>query len=156
RQVQIEMEKAATTHLKAIGGYLKPDFKAVNLNEGDFPVEASVIIPVRNREKTIADAIDSVMMQKPDFSYNLIIVDNHSSDRTTEIIQAYAAKYLNLIHIIPERSDLGIGGCWNLAVHHELCGKFAIQLDSDDLYKDHSTLQQIVDTFYKENCAMVI
>ncbi len=156
REVQIEMEQAVTTHLKAIGGYLKPEFKTVNFNEGNFPVEASVIIPVRNREKTIADAIDSVMKQKASFDFNLIIVDNHSSDRTTEIIQSYAAKYLNLIHIIPERTDLGIAGCWNLAVHHELCGKFAIQLDSDDLYKDESTLQQIVDTFYKEKCAMVI
>jgi hypothetical protein len=156
RQVQIEMEKAVTTHLKAIGGYLKPEFKTVNLNDGNFPVEASVIIPVRNREKTIADAIDSVMKQKTLFNFNLIIVDNHSNDGTTEIIQTYASKYKNLIHVIPERTDLGIGGCWNLAVHHELCGKFAVQLDSDDLYKDETTLQQIVDTFYKEKCAMVI
>jgi glycosyltransferase involved in cell wall biosynthesis len=150
------MEKAVTTHLKAIGGYLKPEFKTVNLNDGNFPVEASVIIPVRNREKTIADAIDSVMKQKTLFNFNLIIVDNHSNDGTTEIIQTYASKYKNLIHVIPERTDLGIGGCWNLAVHHELCGKFAVQLDSDDLYKDETTLQQIVDTFYKEKCAMVI
>lgn len=156
REVQIEMEKAVTTHLKAIGGYLKPEFMAVNFDEANFPVEASVIIPVRNREKTIADAIDSVMIQKARFDFNLIIVDNHSSDSTTAIIKTYAAKYLNLIHVIPERTDLGIGGCWNLAVHHELCGKFAIQLDSDDLYRDASTLQQIVDTFYKEKCAMVI
>jgi hypothetical protein len=156
RNVQIEMEKAATSHLKALGGYLHPEFTPVEFGKEVFPVEASVIIPVRNREKTIGDAIESVMMQKASFPFNLIIVDNHSTDRTTEIIKAFASKYSNLIHIIPNRNDLGIGGCWNLAAHHPKCGKFSIQLDSDDLYKDETTLTQVVDTFYKDKCAMVI
>jgi hypothetical protein len=156
RAVQIEMEKAATTHLKAIGGYLEPIFAEVKFDEVNFPVEASVIIPVRNREKTIGDAIESVMMQKPDFKFNLIIVNNHSTDKTSSIIKGFAAKHDNIIHIVPEQNDLGIGGCWNLGVHNTQCGKFAIQLDSDDLYKDETTLSQIVETFYKENCAMVI
>lgn len=156
RAVQIEMEKAATHHLKAIGGYLKPDFKAVQFNEADFPVEATVIIPVRNREKTIADAIESVMMQKAQFEYNLIIVDNHSTDKTSEIIEGFAQKHPNLIHIKPERTDLGIGGCWNLAAHDDRCGRFAVQLDSDDLYKDETTLEKVVETFHNEKCAMVI
>jgi hypothetical protein len=156
RNVQIEMEKVVSIHLKEIGAYLKPQFKAIDFNESNFPVEASVIIPVRNREKTIADAIDSVLKQKTNFNYNLIIVDNHSTDKTTDIIKAYAAKHKNLIHIIPERTDLGIGGCWNMAAHNTQCGKFAVQLDSDDLYKDESTLTQIVETFYAQKCAMVI
>ncbi|HAN00127.1 MAG TPA: glycosyl transferase [Marinilabiliales bacterium] len=156
RNVQIEMEKAATSHLKAIGGYLHPEFTPVEFGKEDFPVEASVIIPVRNREKTIADAIESVMKQKAPFAFNLIIVDNHSTDRTTEIIKQYASKFPALIHIIPDRTDLGIGGCWNLAAHAPQCGKFAIQLDSDDLYKDETTLTQVVDAFYKEKCAMVV
>ena len=120
------------------------------------PVEASVIIPVRNREKTIADAIESVIKQNTSFNYNLIVVDNHSTDETTNIIKSFSKNNPNLIHIIPERTDLGIGGCWNLAVHDDQCGKFAIQLDSDDLYKDETTLTQIVGSFYKEKCAMVI
>ncbi|MFA6401166.1 MAG: glycosyltransferase family A protein [Salinivirgaceae bacterium] len=156
RSVQIEMEKAATSHLKAINGYLEPNFTPIEFGKENFPVEASVIIPVRNREKTIADAIESVMMQKASFPFNLIIVDNHSTDRTTEIIKEFASKYSNLILVIPNRNDLGIGGCWNLAAHHPQCGKFSIQLDSDDLYKDETTLTQVVDTFYKEKCAMVI
>lgn len=156
RNVQIEMEKAVTTHLKEIGGYLAPNLKKISFNDAGFPVEASVIIPVRNRNKTIADAIESVMRQKADLNFNLIIVDNHSTDGTTETIKKHAKKYPNIIHIIPKRTDLGIGGCWNLAVHNPSCGKFAIQLDSDDLYKDETTITQIVDTFYKEGCAMVI
>lgn len=156
RDVQIEMEKAATTHLKEINGYLAPNFNDISFNEFKFPVEASVIIPVRNREKTIADAIESVIKQNTSFNYNLIIVDNHSTDETTNIIKSFSKNNPNLIHIIPERTDLGIGGCWNLAVHDDQCGKFAIQLDSDDLYKDETTLTQIVDSFYKEKCAMVI
>ncbi|MCF8380544.1 MAG: glycosyltransferase family 2 protein [Bacteroidales bacterium] len=156
RKVQIEMEKAVTAHLKDINGYLKPDFSKVNLTSHAFENEVSVIIPVLNREKTIEDAIKSVMIQKTSFSFNLIIVNNHSTDRTTEIIKSFADKYSNLIHIIPERRDLGIGGCWNLAATDSCCGKFAVQLDSDDLYKDENTLQKIVEVFYSENCAMVI
>jgi len=156
RAVQIEMEEACTKHLKRIGAYLEPKFKDVAFDEGDFKVEASVVIPVRDRVKTIEDAIKSVLSQKANVDFNLIIVDNYSTDGTTEIIEKYAEQDERLIHIIPERKDLGIGGCWNEAVNHEACGKFAIQLDSDDLYADETTVQQVVDAFYRENCAMVV
>jgi len=114
-----------------------------------------VIIPVRNRIRTIEDAIRSVLNQKTTFPFNLIIIDNHSTDGTTEIIRQYTADK-RLIHLIPGREDLGIGGCWNLGVHHPGCGKFAVQLDSDDLYKDENTLQTMVNAFYEQNCAMVV
>ncbi|WP_421920747.1 glycosyltransferase family 2 protein [Marinifilum sp.] len=156
RAVQIEMEEACTEHLKRIGAYLEPKFKNVAFDEGNFKVEASVVIPVRNRVKTIEDAIKSVLSQKANVDFNLIIVDNYSIDGTTEIIAKYAEQDERLIHVIPERKDLGIGGCWNVAVNHEACGKFAIQLDSDDLYADETTVQQVVDAFYRENCAMVV
>ena len=156
RGVQIEMEKAVTKYLKEVGAYLKPEFKEVKFEEGNFQLEASVIIPVRNRERTLRDAIQSVMDQTPKFDFNLIIVNNHSTDGTTEIIEEMSAKYKNIIHIVPERTDLGIGGCWNLGVHDDRCGKFAIQLDSDDVYSNEHTVQKIVDAFYKENAAMVV
>jgi glycosyltransferase involved in cell wall biosynthesis len=156
RQVQIEMEIAATDHLKKIGAYLRPGFAEVDVNQDAFDVEASVIIPVKNRAKTVGDAVNSVLKQRTDFPFNLIVVDNHSSDGTTEILKEYAAKDERVLHLIPAREDLGIGGCWNEAVHHRLCGRFAVQLDSDDLYKDETTLQRIVDTFRAEKCAMVI
>ncbi|MCE1197446.1 MAG: glycosyltransferase family 2 protein [Marinilabiliales bacterium] len=156
RMVQVEMEEVCTHFLKKAGAYLEPSFKAVDFGATKFPVEASVIIPVRNRVKTIEDAIRSVLSQKTDFPFNLIIADNHSTDGTTEIISAYAAQDPRLIHLIPGRTDLGIGGCWNAAVDHPACGKFAVQLDSDDLYLDETTLQQVVQTFYAEKCAMVV
>ncbi len=157
REVQIEMEKAVTQHLKDINAFLKPPFEEVNFDETvDFEYEASVVIPVRNRVKTIGDAIDSVLKQKADFKFNLIIVDNHSTDGTTELINKKSKNTDKLIHVIPDRKDLGIGGCWNEAVHHPQCGKFALQLDSDDIYADENTVQTIVDTFYKEKCAMVV
>ncbi len=156
REVQLEMEKAATAHLKDVGGYLEPRFDPISFEEGDFPVEASVIIPVLNREKTVVDAIKSVMLQEAGFDYNLILVDNHSTDRTTTIVSDLAKKYPNLIHVIPERHDLGIGGCWNVGIHHPQCGKFAVQLDSDDLYSGKDTLQQMVAAFYEQQCAMVV
>ena len=156
REVQVEMEKAATVHLKEIGGYLEPEFEAISFDEGEFPVEASVIIPVLNREKTVADAIESVMRQECDFDFNLILVDNHSTDRTTSMVKELVEKYDRLIHVIPERRDLGIGGCWNVGIHHPLCGKFAVQLDSDDLYSDRDTLHQMVSAFYEQQCAMVV
>jgi hypothetical protein len=156
REVQAEMERAVTTHLRKTGAFLEPEFREVALDEGSFKVEASVIIPVLNRERTIGDAIESVMRQKAGFDFNLIVVDNHSTDRTTEIIRKYAKQHTGLIHLIPERRDLWIGGCWDLAVHHDRCGRFAVQLDSDDLYGDESTLEQIVRTFYREHCAMVV
>ncbi|MFI3239664.1 MAG: glycosyltransferase family A protein [Bacteroidales bacterium] len=155
RGVQIEMEAACTEHLKVIGGYLKPEFKQIEFNKGDFEFEASVIIPIRNRVKTVRDAINSVLIQKTDFKFNLIIIDNGSTDGTTEAIQEFASDE-RLIHIIPERGDLGIGGCWNLGVHHPKCGKFAVQLDSDDVYSDENTLTTMVKAFYDQNCAMVV
>jgi len=156
RGVQVEMEKVCTQFLKDAGAYLEPNFKPVNFDKENFPVEASVIIPVRNRVRTIEDAIKSVLSQKTNFAFNLIIADNYSSDGTTEIIERYAEQDQRLIHLIPDRKDLGIGGCWNAAAAHPACGKFAVQLDSDDLYLDETTLQQVVDTFYKEQCAMVV
>ncbi|MBR8534000.1 glycosyltransferase [Carboxylicivirga sediminis] len=154
RDRQIEMELACTAHLKAVGAYLKPEFKQIEFAEGNYPVEASVIIPVRNREKTIGDAIESVLKQQTSFAFNLIIVDNHSTDKTSEIIRSFNDE--RLIHIIPERDDLGIGGCWNAAVADERCGKFAIQLDSDDLYIDETVIERVVKAFYEQNCAMVV
>ena len=155
RAVQIEMELACSEHLKKIGGYLKPQFKKVDFNIQPFEFEASVIIPVRNRVRTIADAIQSVLSQKTNFKFNLIIVDNYSTDGTTELIQNFASDK-RLIHVIPEQQDLGIGGCWNVGVAHEACGKFSVQLDSDDVYSDDNTLQKIVDAFYEQNCVMVV
>ena len=143
RGLQIEMEQACTEHLKEIGGYLAPEFKKIEFSAGNFEYEASVIIPVRNRIRTIKDAIRSVLNQKTDFKFNLIIIDNHSTDGTTDAIREFTSDE-HLIHIVPERNDLGIGGCWNLGVHHEKCGKFAVQLDSDDVYKDENTLTTMV------------
>ncbi|HEX2960985.1 MAG TPA: glycosyltransferase family 2 protein [Ignavibacteriales bacterium] len=156
RSVQIEMEIAATDHLKKVKAYLKPEFKQIDLAAGNFEFEASVIIPVKNRAKTIGEAVESVLKQKADFPFNLIVIDNHSNDGTTEVLKEAAARDSRLIHVIPEREDLGIGGCWNMGVHHEKCGRFAIQLDSDDMYKDETTVQKVVDKFREEKCAMVI
>ena len=155
RDRQIEMEKACTQHLKEIGGYLEPHFEDIDFNQGEFEVEASVIIPVRNREATIGAAIESVLKQQTKFKFNLIVIDNHSTDGTTEAIDAFKADG-RVVHLVPERNDLGIGGCWNYGVNSKHCGKFAVQLDSDDLYKDEHTLQTIVDAFYEQKCAMVI
>lgn len=155
REVQIEMEKACTQHLGKVGAlidttfYRQPDF-----GEQDFEYEASVIIPVFNREKTVADAVKSALGQKASFKFNVIVVNNHSTDRTGEILDEL--KVDNLIQIVPERTDLGIGGCWNEAINSSFCGKFAVQLDSDDLYFSPKTLQKIVDAFYKQKAAMII
>ena len=162
RSVQLEMEHAATYHLEQIGAKvdtsirLEPDF-----DEEPFDIEASVIIPVYNRAKTIADAVGSALSQKAKFQYNVIVVDNHSTDGTTEILQQLAAEEekqgaRRLVHIIPERTDLGIGGCWNEAINSDYCGRFAVQLDSDDLYSSPATLQKVVDAFYRQKAAMVI
>ena len=155
RDRQIEMEKACTQHLKEIGGYLESHFKDIDFNQGEFEVEASVIIPVRNRVATVGAAIESVLKQQTKFKFNLIVIDNHSTDGTTEAIDAFKADG-RVVHLVPERNDLGIGGCWNYGVNSTHCGKFAVQLDSDDLYKDEHTLQTIVDAFYEQKCAMVI
>ena len=155
RGVQIEMEQACTDHLKKIGGYLEPKFEEINFNQGDFEYEASVIIPVRNRVRTVRDAIKSVLSQKTDFKFNLIVIDNGSTDGTTEAFDEFKDDE-RLIHIIPERDDLGIGGCWNAGVNHPKCGKFAVQLDSDDVYSDENTLAKMVGAFYEQNCSMVV
>ena len=155
REVQIEMEHAATAHLAEIGAKIDPSFyRRPDFNEQDFDIEASVVIPVYNREKTIMDAVNSALGQKANFKFNVIVVDNHSTDKTTELLNAMHDE--RLIHIIPERHDLGIGGCWNVAINDDRCGRFAVQLDSDDLYSSPKTLQQIVDAFYKQNAAMVV
>lgn len=152
---QKEMESACTEHLKEIEGYLKPSFKTVDFVHDTFEFEASVIIPVKNRETTIDAAIRSVLAQKNNFKYNILVIDNHSTDGTTEKIDQYKDDE-RVVHVVPERNDLGIGGCWNLGIHHPKCGKFAVQLDSDDLYQDENTLQTIVNAFYEQQCAMVI
>ena len=155
RQVQIEMEQACTNHLKEIGGYLYPIFRPVDFSSHTFEYEASVIIPVRNRIRTVKDAVRSALNQQTAFPFNVIVIDNHSTDGTSEVLRELSSDK-RLIHVIPERDDLGIGGCWNIGIHHEKCGKFAVQLDSDDVYKDEHSLQIIIDTFYKQKCAMVI
>lgn len=155
RNVQIEMEKACTYHLRAVGAWLPPcEYDDIDLSCGDFPVEASVIIPVLNREMTIADAVSSVLEQKTSFPFNVIVVDNHSTDKTGEIIDSFNDG--RVVHLVPGRNDLGIGGCWSLAVKSEYCGRFAVQLDSDDIYSGPDTLQRIVDEFYKQRCAMLV
>jgi glycosyltransferase involved in cell wall biosynthesis len=156
RDMQLEMEQACTNHLKNINAWLQPVFKPVIFDKEDFKTEATVVIPVRNRVKTIADAMDSVLKQKAGFDFNLIIVDNHSTDGTTELIRSYASSDRRIIHIIPKRKDLGIGGCWNEAIMHPLCGKFSVQLDSDDLYIDETVIGRIVGAFYSQQCAMVV
>ncbi|WP_243345721.1 glycosyltransferase family 2 protein [Parabacteroides sp. FAFU027] len=155
RAVQIEMEEACTDHLKKTGVWLKPEFKAVSFNQQEFEFEASVIIPVRNRVNTIKDAVKSALSQKTNFPFNVIVIDNHSTDGTSDVIEEFKMDH-RLIHIIPERLNLGIGGCWNEGVHHPQCGKFAVQLDSDDIYSSPQTLQTVVDAFYDQNCAMVV
>lgn len=157
REVQIEMEQAATEHLEAIGAKIDTSKRIIpDFDEQEFDNEASVIIPVFNRAKTVADAVKSALSQKAKFPYNVIVVDNHSTDGTTEILSELSASNPNLVHIIPERTDLGIGGCWNLAVNDSRCGRFAVQLDSDDLYSGTDTLQKVVDAFHSQNAAMVI
>ena len=156
REVQIEMEQAATVHLAAINAlvdttqYVQPDFSGEA-----FPVEASVVIPVFNREKTVRDAVISALSQKTDFPFNVIVVDNHSTDGTTEILSSLAADE-RLVHLIPTRTDLGIGGCWNYAINDAHCGRFAVQLDSDDLYSSENTLQTIVNAFHEQKAAMIV
>ena len=157
RQIQVEMERACTTHLKAVGAFVDHhDLRDIDTEAGEFPYEATVIIPVKNRAKTIGDAVRSVLSQEASFPFNLIVVDNHSTDGTTEILSQLATTNDRLHIVTPERHDLGIGGCWDLAIRRSECGRYAVQLDSDDLYSDPHTLQRIVDTFRQERCAMVV
>ncbi len=157
RTAQLEMERAATRHLRSIGAYLAAgEWDDIVIDDKWRGPEASVIIPVRNRVRTIADAVHSALEQQTKFPFNVIVIDNHSTDGTTEIVDEMASKDNRVVHLCPERDDLGIGGCWNLAVHDERCGRFAVQLDSDDLYSSPHTLQRIVDKFYEEKAAMVI
>ncbi|MBM6991921.1 MAG: glycosyltransferase family 2 protein [Prevotella sp.] len=159
RAAQIEMESACTEYLKEIGGYLRPDFREVPLETEGFEVEASIMIPVRNRISTIHDAIRSALSQQTTFKYNVFVVENgpecHSTDGTTEAIDEYKDDP-RVIHIIPTRNDIGVGGSWNMAAHHLQCGKFIAQLDSDDVYSGTDTLQKMVDAFYAQRCAMII
>ena len=157
QNVQLEMEQVCTDHLRKIGAYIDMNTVSdVPLENGDFKNEVSVVIPVKNRVKTIDDAIISALSQKTTFVYNIIVVDNHSDDGTTRVVEKLANSDPRVIHIIPEETDLGIGGCWNKAINDSRCGRFAVQLDSDDLYAREDTLQMIVDKFYEERCAMVI
>ena len=159
RAVQIEMEQVCTDHLKRIGAWLEPKFKDPDISEfgqTDFPVTASVLIPVFNRVKTVKDAVESALSQQCGFPFNVIVVDNHSTDGTTGLLEEIAARDERLVHVVPAKHDLGIGGCWNLAVHHEKCGEYAVQLDSDDVYSGPDTLSKIVDAFLQQKCAMVV
>ena len=158
RASQIEMEQAATEYLKEVGGYLKPGFKDIDITEGEFPVEMTVMIPVRNRIRTIRDAINSALEQKTTFKYNVFVVENgpecHSTDGTTEAVQEYDDP--RLVHVTTERRDLGVGGSWNLAAHDPRCGRFIVQLDSDDVYLDENTLQKFYDAFQEQKVATII
>ena len=157
RDVQREREQVCTKHLKLIGAFIEPEsIVDVSVERCDFEREASVVIPVRNRVRTIEDAIRSALSQHTSFEFNVMVVDNLSTDGTTEVIQKLAAEDSRVVHIVPTRKDLGIGGCWSLAFNDVRCGRFAVQLDSDDLYSGTDTLQRIVDKFYEEHCAMVI
>ena len=162
RTVQIEMEKICTEHLKRIGAWLPPVFKGIagqagnDVNGGGYPVTASVVIPVFNRVRTVRDAVESALSQQCDFPFNVIVVDNHSTDGTTELLEEIASKDDRLVHIITAKHDLGIGGCWNLAIHSENCGEYAVQLDSDDVYSGPDTLSKIVNAFHEQDCAMVV
>lgn len=155
RDRQVEMERVATAHLRRIGAWLAPQFETP-VDDGDFDVEASVIIPVRNRRATIADAVESALGQECDFEFNVIVVDNHSTDGTGEVLAGIATRDGRLKVITPGRDDLGIGGCWDVAVNSPFCGRYAVQLDSDDLYSSPATLARIVDKFRSEPVAMVI
>lgn len=157
REVQIEMERACTEHLRLLNALIDTtSYGEIDFNEGDFEVEASVVIPVFNRAKTVADAVKSALSQETKFAFNVIVVDNHSTDGTAEILAELARENEKLIVLNPNRRDLGIGGCWNLAINNEHCGRFAVQLDSDDLYSSPQTLQKIVEAFHEQLAAMIV
>jgi hypothetical protein len=154
RDYQIEMEQIATAHLKRIGAWLPPHFETPPTATETFPVKASVVISVRNRERTILDAVKSALTQRADFDFNVIVVDNHSTDKTTELLKGNVDPRLK--HIVPQRRDLGIGGCWNEAIDSSHCGQYAVQLDSDDLYANDRVLSRIVTELDAGSYAMVI
>ena len=160
RESQLEMERAFTAHLKAIGAWIDPlKIKPIDTLKDPYAIEASVIIPVRNRVRTIRDAVTSALSQITDFEYNVIVVDNRSTDGTSEILAELAAKHPNLVIVNTSEIDyplLGIGGCWNLALTCGKCGRYAVQLDSDDVYSGPDSLQKIVNVFHAEGCAMVV
>ena len=148
RQVQIEMEQCVTAHLQCIGAYLRPGaYKALPEADDSYPVTASIIIPCKNRARTIADAIHSALNQKvrDGYSFNVIVVDDNSTDGTAEKIQAI--KDDKLVYIAQDKTWHAIGGNWNVAIHDPRCGKYAIQLDSDDTYFDETTVQKFIDAF---------
>lgn len=153
---QKKLEKIATGYLKLADAYLPPRTKKSGRTNVSFPVEASIVIPVLNRKKTITDALKSALAQKTNSAFNIIVVDNHSTDGTTEIIKKLAYRHPKIQHLIPRRRDLSIGGCWNEAINSPCCGHFAVQLDSDDLYSSPHTLQNIINAFKAGNYAMVI
>ena len=155
RAVQVEMEKACTSHLKAIGGYLEPEFKHIEFSDEGFEYEASVVIPCKNRVRTIGDALRSALGQKTSFKYNVIVVDDNSDDGTVDVIKSFLPDP-RLVYIAQDKTYHAIGGNWNAAIPHPSCGRFALQLDSDDLYHDENTVQKFVDAFYAQNCAMVV
>ncbi len=155
RAVQVEMEQAVTAHLKAVGGYLEPVFKDVDLSEGVFPVEATVVIPCKNRVRTIGDALRSALSQVTDFPYNVMVVDDNSDDGTVDVIKSFLGDP-HLIYIAQDKTYHAIGGNWNAAVHHPQCGRFALQLDSDDVYSGPDTVQKFVEAFRTQQCAMVV
>jgi len=156
RDYQVEMERIATAHLRRIGAFLEPPTGELAAEVDAFAVEASVVIPVRNRERTVAEAVGSALAQAADFPFNVIVVDNHSTDGTTRILAELAASDPRLVHLVPNRTDLGIGGCWNEAVYSPHCGRYAVQLDSDDLYSTAGVLQRVVAEFRRSKCAMVV
>lgn len=156
RAFQQEMEAAATAHLRRIGAWLSPVFRDVLPSRDPFPLEASVVIPVRNRARTVADAVKSAFAQRTDFPFNVIVVDNHSTDDTTAILADLAGRHPELKHIVPIRKDLSIGGCWNEAIFSKACGRYAVQLDSDDLYQGDDALQRLIDLLRRGNCALVV
>ncbi len=156
RDYQIEMEQVSTEHLKRIGAWLVPEFIEAPESPDQYPVKASVIIPVRNRVKTIADAVKSALKQITEFEYNVIVIDNHSTDGTTELLQDISSGNDRIIHLVPDRSDLGIGGCWNEAIYSQYCGRYAVQLDSDDIYSQDRTLDRVIKEFERGRYAMVI
>jgi len=156
RAIQFELEQVATTYLKRIGACLAQPVAAPREDGRTYPQKASIIIPVKNRAQTIGDAVESALSQKTTFDFNVIVVDNFSDDGTTQILAEKAKQDKRLVHLIPKSSDLAIGGCWNEAIYSNACGRFAVQLDSDDIYDGTSVLERVINEFDKNPYALVI